>query len=131
MINEKTLSTKYNEVKKYLSDKTSLQPSLGVILGSGLGSFAEILENKIEISYQDIPHFPQSTVKGHSGKLAFGNIASQAVMVMQGRFHYYEGYEMNEVTFPVRVMRAMGIKHLIVTNAAGGSTPITARAIWC
>jgi purine-nucleoside phosphorylase len=123
LIKEKTLTTMFTEVKKYLEDKIPYKPTMGVILGSGLGSFAEIVEDKIIFDYQNIPHFPQSTVKGHSGRLVVGKIASQEVMVLQGRFHYYEGYEMNYVTFPVRAMQAMGVKNLIVTNAAGGINP--------
>jgi len=123
LLKEKALTTMFAEAKKYLMDKIQNQPVLGVILGSGLGGFAEILENKTVIPYQNIPHFPQSTVKGHSGKLIIGSIDSRFIMVMQGRFHYYEGYKMSEVTFPVRVMQVMGIKNLIVTNAAGGINP--------
>ncbi len=123
MIKEKTLTTKFNETKKYLLEKIAETPVTGVILGSGLGSFADLVENRIEIPYRDIPHFPLSTVKGHSGKLVVGKVASKPVIVMQGRFHYYEGYEMHEVTFPVRVMQAMGVEELIVTNAAGGINP--------
>lgn len=91
-----------------------------LILGSGLGKFADELNEKIEISYSDIPHFPVSTVQGHSGKMIIGRIANKDVLVMKGRFHFYEGYHMLDVTFPIRVMSMLGITHLIVTNAAGG-----------
>jgi purine-nucleoside phosphorylase len=90
------------------------------VLGSGLGSFADELEMECEISYRDIPHFPVSTVKGHSGKLIFGNLSGKKVVAMAGRFHYYEGYSTKEVVFPIRVLKFLGIKTLVISNAAGG-----------
>ncbi len=120
MITEQDLNKKIQEAKEYLSKKIDVTPEFGIILGSGLGKLADLAEDSLIIKYEDIPHFPVSTVAGHSGKLIVGKIASKTVMMMQGRFHYYEGYEMNEVTFPVRVMQVLGIKNLIVTNAAGG-----------
>lgn len=98
---------------------TSLTPSLGIILGSGLGNFASRVEDTTTIAYSDIPHFPQPTVEGHPGKLVIGHIAGIPVAVMQGRVHAYEGYSLSEVTFPTRVLSLLGAKSLIVTNAAG------------
>lgn len=98
-------------------------PETAIILGTGLGSLANEITDKYEISYKDIPHFPLSTVEGHSGKLIFGKLGQKDIMAMQGRFHFYEGYSMQEVTFPVRVMRELGIKTLLVSNAAGGMNP--------
>lgn len=95
-------------------------PKIGIILGSGLGSLAEEVENKIEINYKDIPNFPVSTVHGHASKFIYGDINGKKVILMQGRFHFYEGYDMNTVTFPIRVMKMLGVEKLIVTNAAGG-----------
>jgi purine-nucleoside phosphorylase len=99
------------------------QPETAIILGTGLGSLVHEITDKYEISYEDIPHFPVSTVEGHSGKLIFGKLGDKDIMAMQGRFHFYEGYAMTEVTFPVRVMRELGIKTLFVSNAAGGMNP--------
>ena len=98
-------------------------PETAIILGTGLGSLVNEITDKYEIKYEDIPHFPISTVEGHSGKLIFGRLGDKDIMAMQGRFHYYEGYSMKEVTFPVRVMRELGIKTLFVSNAAGGMHP--------
>ncbi|WP_443112466.1 purine-nucleoside phosphorylase [Dehalobacter sp. DCM] len=108
------------EASSYLQEKIQCIPEVGIILGSGLGKLADLVMDPVVINYSDIPHFPVSTVVGHSGKLIVGTLASRRVMVLQGRFHYYEGYGMHEVTFPVRVMQLLGIKGLIVTNAAGG-----------
>lgn len=99
------------------------RPEIGLILGSGLGDLADRLEAAISVRYEDIPHFPVSTVEGHAGKLVVGKLNGKTVAAMQGRFHFYEGYTMQEVTFPVRVMKALGISHLIVTNACGGMNP--------
>lgn len=112
-----------NESKQYLQDLTGAKPTVGIILGSGLGSLVERIENPITVAYNDIPHFPKSNVEGHAGNLVFGTIGSQSVMVMQGRFHYYEGFEMKEVTYPVYVMKMMGVESMIVTNACGGINP--------
>lgn len=113
---------KIKEAKEYLLQYTS-QCEIGIVLGSGLSNFADNLEVETTIPYEQIPHFPQSTVKGHKGMLVFGKIGSKRIVCMQGRFHYYEGYTMQEVTFPIRVMKALGIHTLIVTNAAGGVNP--------
>ena len=98
-------------------------PETAVILGSGLGNLVNELTDTYEIAYKDIPHFPVSTVEGHSGRLIFGKLGRKDIMAMQGRVHYYEGYSMKEVTFPVRVMRELGIQTLFVSNAAGGTNP--------
>ncbi len=107
----------------YLSNQTELKPLVGIILGTGLGGLVSEIDIKQSISYEEIPDFPVSTVEGHSGRLIFGTINNIPVLAMQGRFHYYEGYSMQEVTFPVRVMKQMGIETLIVSNASGGLNP--------
>ena len=96
------------------------QPDIAIILGSGLGPLADEAKQPVTLDYADIPHFPRSTVPGHDGRLVIGTIGGKHVMIMKGRFHYYEGYDMKEVTFPVRVMKALGIDTLFVSNAAGG-----------
>lgn len=111
---------KIKQTVDFLRAKVSLKPHIGIILGTGLGPLADMIENPLVIPYKDIPNFPVSTVEGHSGNFIFGNLAGKPVMAMQGRFHYYEGYDMKAVTFPVRVMRALGAETLIVSNAAGG-----------
>ena len=111
------------ETAAYLKGKMCTCPETAIILGTGLGSLVNEITDKYEIHYQDIPHFPVSTVEGHSGKLIFGKLGTKDIMAMQGRFHFYEGYSMKEVTFPVRVMRELGIKTLFVSNAAGGMNP--------
>lgn len=115
--------TQINEAVKYIQSHTKVQPEIGVILGTGLGGLAGEINTVNEISYADIPHFPVSTVKGHSGKLVIGELGGKKVMAMQGRFHYYEGYTLQQVTFPVRVMKALGIQRLFVSNASGGVNP--------
>jgi purine-nucleoside phosphorylase len=107
----------------HIRTQTTLQPKLAIILGSGLGNFASQVADPITIPYAEIPHFPQSTVVGHSGKLVLGTIAGIPVAVMQGRVHAYEGYTMAQVTFPLRVLGLLGVERLIVTNAAGGIDP--------
>ena len=111
------------ETAAYLKGQMHTQPETAIILGSGLGRLVDEITDKYEISYTDIPNFPISTVEGHSGKLIFGKLGNKDIMAMQGRFHFYEGYSMTEVTFPVRVMRELGIKTLFVSNAAGGMSP--------
>lgn len=105
---------------KYIKDKINLTPEVGLILGSGLGVLAEEIKEAVEISYEDIPNFPISTVEGHAGKLVIGLLNDVPILTMQGRFHFYEGYSMEQVTFPIRLMQLLGIKILLVTNAAGG-----------
>jgi len=99
------------------------KPAVGIILGTGLGGLVNEIEVDVRIPYGDIPNFPVSTVEGHSGQLIFGKLGNKSVVAMQGRFHYYEGYSMQEVTFPVRVFKMLGISHLIVSNASGGVDP--------
>lgn len=111
------------ETAAFLKGKMHTHPETAIILGTGLGSLVHEITDKYEISYTDIPNFPVSTVEGHSGKLIFGKLGDKDIMAMQGRFHFYEGYPMTEVTFPVRVMRELGIKTLFVSNAAGGMNP--------
>jgi len=108
------------ESLNFIRKNTNYNPKIAVILGSGLGDLVNHIENKEEIEYVDIPHFPVSTVKGHGGKLIFGTINGVEIMAMSGRFHFYEGYSMKEVTYPVFVMKMLGIEKMIVTNACGG-----------
>jgi purine-nucleoside phosphorylase len=117
------LLQKLEETKSYLTSRSAIKPKIGLILGSGLGELADQLENAAAVDYESIPHFPVSTVEGHAGKLVFGQLGGQPVVAMQGRFHYYEGYSMQDVTYPVRVMKELGVEVLIVTNACGGMNP--------
>ncbi|MBQ0115903.1 MAG: purine-nucleoside phosphorylase [Bacteroidales bacterium] len=112
-----------NETARFLIDKVGVMPKTAIILGTGLGELVGHIDIKMSIPYEEIPNFPVSTVEGHAGRLIFGNLGNKYVMAMQGRFHYYEGYSMKESTFPVRVMKAIGIKTLFVSNAAGGMNP--------
>ncbi len=112
---------KVNECVSYIQEKVDFTPEVAVVLGSGLGYFAEEIEKVAEVSYSDIPGFPQSTVTGHAGRFVFGYVGSVKVVIMQGRVHFYEGYAMNDVVLPIRVMHGLGAKKLILTNAAGGS----------
>lgn len=114
---------KINETASFLTAKMQYLPKVGIILGTGLGELATQITDRQEIPYESIPNFPVSTVEGHSGKLIVGMLGSTQVLAMQGRFHYYEGYSMKEVTFPVRVMKALGVETLLVSNAAGGMNP--------
>lgn len=107
------------QTAQYLGEHTTVKPKTAVILGSGLGNFAESMELESRMAYKDIPNFPISTVEGHKGELLFGTIGGKEIMCMQGRFHYYEGYSMQQVTFPVRVMKALGVELIVVTNASG------------
>ncbi|HYK72722.1 MAG TPA: purine-nucleoside phosphorylase [Pseudoneobacillus sp.] len=111
---------KIQNAATFLKEKYSNVPKIGLILGSGLGVLAEEIENAVKIPYNEIPDFPVSTVEGHAGQLVFGSVNNVEVVAMQGRFHYYEGYSFEKVTFPVRVMKELGVEILIVTNAAGG-----------
>ena len=113
------LSKQLHAASKYIIENTKYKPEIGLILGSGLGSLADSIENPEFYPYEDLPHFPTSTVEGHAGRLVIGMLNGKCVVAMQGRFHYYEGYSFNEVTFPVRVMKLIGVTKLIVTNAAG------------
>ncbi|WP_416149640.1 purine-nucleoside phosphorylase [Salipaludibacillus sp. HK11] len=108
------------ESAEWIKQKITVEPMVGLILGSGLGDLADEIDQPVHLSYEDIPHFPTSTVAGHKGQLVIGSLEGKPVMAMQGRFHYYEGYSMQEITFPVRVMKELGCESLIVTNACGG-----------
>ena len=111
------------EAADYIKGQVSFNPKIGIILGTGLGQLVEKVQIEDTVSYKDIPHFPVSTVEGHSGKLIFGYLSGKPVVVMQGRFHYYEGYTMKQVTFPVRVLKMLGILKLFISNAAGALNP--------
>ncbi len=106
---------------------SSFAPEVGIILGTGLGGFADKIDTAFAIEYKDIPGFPVSTVEGHKGRMIFGTVEGRKVVAMQGRFHYYEGYTMQQVTFPVRVMQQLGIKYLFVSNASGGINTVVPR----
>lgn len=112
-----------DEVVAAVRARTKYQPKIGLILGSGLGGLADSIENPDLIAFNDLPHWPKSTVRGHVGQLVIGELENQPVMVMQGRIHFYEGYSMSQVTLPIRVMQRMGIEILVVTNAAGAINP--------
>lgn len=114
---------KINQTVTYIRSKVTIEPEVGIILGTGLGGLVREIENQQALEYKDIPNFPVSTVEGHSGRLIFGNLGGKKVVAMQGRFHFYEGYDMKQVTFPVRVMKFLGIKYLFVSNASGGVNP--------
>jgi purine-nucleoside phosphorylase len=114
---------KVQETVSFIKNKTNFTPEYGVILGSGLGGFTEDITIEHTLSYTEIPNFPVSTVQGHKGALVFGTIGTKKVVAMQGRFHFYEGYDMKQVTFPVRVMKYLGVEKLIVSNASGGVNP--------
>ncbi|CDX02386.1 purine-nucleoside phosphorylase [Desulfitobacterium sp. LBE] len=123
MMREQEFMDKLSETRRFIIEKVNIEPQMGVILGSGLGGFVDLIEDKVVIPYQEIPNFPVSTVEGHKGQLVFGKVLGKTVVAMQGRFHFYEGYSMQSVTFPVRVMQVLGVSGLIVTNAAGGINP--------
>ena len=114
---------KIRETASWIKERMTANPTTAIILGTGLGQLASEITDKYEFLYCEIPNFPISTVEGHSGKLIFGKLGNKDIMAMQGRFHFYEGYSMKEVTFPVRVMYELGIKTLFVSNAAGGMNP--------
>lgn len=112
--------TKINQTADYLRSRVEDMPRTAIILGTGLGALVDHIDDKLYIPYSEIPNFPVSTVEGHSGNLIFGRLGGKRVIAMQGRFHYYEGYDMKQVTFPVRVFKALGVDTLFVSNAAGG-----------
>ena len=114
---------KIQETAAWLQARTDLRPTTAIVLGTGLARLAQEIEVVQDFPYADIPNFPVSTVEGHTGRLIFGRLGGKIVLAMEGRFHYYEGYSMKEVTFPIRVMYALGIKNLFVSNAAGGMNP--------
>ncbi len=113
------LADQIREASEFLRAKVDIQPKVGLILGSGLGELADQITSPIHVTYQSIPHFPESTVEGHKGQLVIGELGGKQVVAMQGRFHYYEGYSMVQITFPVRVMKQLGVETMIVTNACG------------
>lgn len=114
------LYDKIQETVQFLKEKTGFDPEIGIILGTGLSGLADQIDAIKEIPYADIPHFPQSTVQSHAGKLVFGHLHGRKVVAMAGRFHWYEGYSMEALTFPVRVLKMLGIQRLMISNAAGG-----------
>lgn len=116
-----------DEALRFLRTRTAMQPGIGIILGTGLGGLVKEIAAETVVDYGDIPHFPVSTVESHHGKLIFGTLAGKQVVAMQGRFHYYEGYTMQQVTFPVRVMKFLGVHTLLISNAAGGMNPQFSR----
>ncbi|AXA36533.1 Purine nucleoside phosphorylase [Candidatus Sumerlaea chitinivorans] len=118
------LRDQIREAVDFIRTKTALVPEVGIILGTGMGAMAKEVESDVVIDYGDIPHFPVSTVESHAGKLHLGTLMGKRVFMMQGRFHYYEGYTMQQITFPVRVMRALGAHTLIVMNAVGSMNPL-------
>lgn len=117
------MTQKFKETAQFILNHVDYTPTVGIILGSGLGALADKIESPTVIEYNDIPNFPESTVEGHAGRLIMGNFGNKKVVAMQGRFHYYEGYGMDQVTFPVRVMKFLGVETLVVSNAAGGLNP--------
>ena len=117
------ITTKITAAAEYILSQTQLRPTIGLVLGSGLGDFADTLEEAVRIPYGDIPYFPVSTAPGHAGALVIGKKCGKTVAAMQGRIHYYEGHTMQTITFPIRVMAALGVKDLVLTNAAGGANP--------
>jgi purine-nucleoside phosphorylase len=119
----KIMLAQINQTVEYIKSKITTQPQVGIILGTGLGGLVKEIEIITEISYEKIPNFPISTVESHSGKLIFGKLGDKHVVAMQGRFHFYEGYSFEQVSFPVRVMKYLGIEKLVVSNAAGGVNP--------
>jgi purine-nucleoside phosphorylase len=121
------LRKQIDEAVKAIRTKTSSSPKIGIILGTGLGGLVQEIEKEVVIDYQDIPHFPVSTVESHHGKLIFGTLAGKKVVAMQGRFHFYEGYTMKQITFPVRVMKFLGVETLLISNAAGALNPLFQR----
>jgi purine-nucleoside phosphorylase len=121
------LREKIDEALKFIRSKSSTKPPIGIILGTGLGALVKEIEVDTVIDYGNIPHFPVSTVESHHGKLIFGSLSGKTIVAMQGRFHKYEGYTLQEVTFPVRVMKFLGVKHLLISNAAGALNPFFRR----
>lgn len=114
------LQTRINNAYTYIRTKTNAEPKIGLILGSGLGDFCDLLEDAVSINFKEIPDFPVSTVEGHQGAFVFGTYQGKQVVALRGRIHYYEGYTQQEITMPVRIMRKLGVETLILTNAAGG-----------
>jgi purine-nucleoside phosphorylase len=118
------LRKQIDEALNHIRKHSSLEPTIGIVLGTGLGDLAKEIDQDVVLSYEDIPHFPISTVETHEGKLILGKITNRSVVAMQGRFHYYEGYTMQQITFPIRVMKFLGVKTLVISNACGGMDPL-------
>ncbi len=121
------LKKQIQEAVEVIRSHTKMEPAVGIILGTGLGGLAKEINKEVEIQYGDLPHFPVSTVESHEGKLIFGTLAGKNVVAMQGRFHLYEGYTMQQITFPVRVMKFLGVNTLLVSNACGGMNPLFSK----
>lgn len=121
------LRQQMDDAVAYIRAHTTVEPVVGIILGTGLGGLVQEIDVTTVLEYRDIPHFPISTVESHEGRLVFGTLGGKPVMAMQGRFHYYEGYTLRQVTFPVRVMHALGVRDLLISNAAGGMNPVFRR----
>src|SRR6516225_12188268 len=126
-MNNMELYDQIQEAMNLLRSRWNGQPRVGIILGTGLGALAEEIQNAVRIPYEEIPYFPVSTVETHASRLVCGALAGKSVMAMEGRFHFYEGYTLKQITFPVRVMRALGCEVLIVSNACGGMNPQYAK----
>jgi purine-nucleoside phosphorylase len=123
MFNEQAPRDRIDVINDYLHERTTARPLIGIVCGSGLGGLSKCLQNPDVVKYEDIPQFPKSTVEGHAGELVFGELDGIQVVCMRGRFHSYEGYDIKETTLPIRIMYLLGIKYLLVTNAAGGLNP--------
>ncbi len=121
------LLARINETLEVIRSRTEKEFPVGIILGTGLGALANEINVDVEIDYQDLPHFPLSTVESHKGKLIFGTLGNKNVVAMQGRFHYYEGYSMQQIAYPVRVMKKLGVNFLLISNACGGMNPLYRR----
>jgi len=124
MFNRETYRKQIAETYDYIAPKLPVKPEVGIILGTGLGGLAKEIDVQLELPYQEIPNFPVSTVESHAGKLIIGTLGGKNVMAMQGRFHYYEGYTMAQITFPLRIMKKLGINVLLISNAGGGMNPL-------
>lgn len=111
------------ETVGYIKDKVNFEPEIGIVLGTGLGGLADVIDTIATVKYEDIPHFPVSTVKGHEGQLIFGTISGKKVVAMQGRFHFYEGYPIQDLAIPIRTMKLLGVETVLLSNAAGGMNP--------
>ncbi len=124
MFDRETYRKQIAETYDYIAPKLPAKPEVGIILGTGLGGLAKEIDVQLELPYQEIPNFPVSTVESHEGKLIIGTLGGKNVMAMQGRFHYYEGYSMPQITFPLRIMKKLGINVLLISNAGGGMNPL-------
>ncbi len=119
-----SIRNQVDETLEFIRAQSKISPEVGIVLGTGLGDLARDIKAEAIFSYKDIPHFPVSTVETHAGKLIFGMLSGKKVVAMQGRFHYYEGYSMKQITYPIRVMKLLGINTLVISNAAGGMNPL-------